>query len=109
VTIRLHRFIIGNAWGRPPALEGPEHYWLQVIGTSNEWESACAKHRIAGSEIFAGHGQLSLLFEHDPDKAKRCEACLTIYLGTGYGQRNGVQSPGWTPMEGEIYPSEEID
>lgn len=108
MTVRLYRGVIGRAWGKPQGMAGDEHYWVPVRDTGGQWFSACGEHRIGSDDNFAGRGHLHLTFERNPLEAARCDACLALYLETDYGKQHGVQSPGWTPQDGEIYPSEEM-
>lgn len=110
MTVRLYRKIIGSAWGKPQGATGPEHYYFPVFfsETRDEWQSACSRQRIRSEDHFAGIGLLALTFENNPLEADRCPECLDSYGKTAYGTEYGVQSPGWTPTDGEIYPSQEI-
>ncbi len=94
VTVRLYHYIIGNAWGLPQGMEGPEHHWRYLTGEHRgKWKSTCGKHVIEANHEFGGVPSIKLTFEHNPLKQNRCDECIAIYMGTHYGKKLGIHPP----------------
>jgi len=94
MTVRAYPYIIGNAWGKPPGTEGPEHYWQYGTGDEREtWRSICGMTSVYRMDEFGGVPSITLTFENNPIKAERCELCEAQYLETPYGKKYGVREP----------------
>ena len=94
VTVRLYQYIVGNAWGLPQGMEGPEHHWTRLIGEHRgKWKSDCGKHVIEADDEFGGVPSISLSFEHNPAKWSRCQECVKIYGETDCGKKHGIKPP----------------
>jgi hypothetical protein len=87
---------------------GPEHYWQKDQVDLARWDSACGDEWIITEDIFNGVGFIELTFEHNPLQKHYCDACVSVYMDTEYGMSHGIQSPGWTPEDGEIYEGEDL-
>jgi hypothetical protein len=91
VTVQTYKWIIGNAWGLPSGMTGPEHYWTYAGG--NEWKTICDRLTIQKMEEFSGLGSITLTFEHNPVKHNRCDECSPLFLETDYGKKHGIKPP----------------
>ena len=94
MTVRLYKHIVGNAWGKPQGMTGPEHHWTYLGGEQRgKWKSDCGDHVIDADDEFGGVPSISLAFEHNPLKCDRCERCVALFMATDIGRKIGVQPP----------------
>ena len=110
MTTRLYSFVIGNAWGKPEEMVGPEHYWCRTSGDDRgKWKSICGEHTIEADSEFGGVPSISLCHEHDPTKWNRCEKCFAIYMETNFGKRFNVLPPYTDGLEDEFEDGDVLD
>jgi hypothetical protein len=94
VAVRNYPYIIGNAWGKPAAMTGPEHYWVYQLNGKQTWVSGCGKHIIQLVGHFRNVPWINLTYEADPLKAVVCESCLDFYAESEIGKlRPGRRPP----------------
>ena len=101
MTVRTYRWIIGNAWGKPAGMAGPEHHFTYTPGR-NEWKSDCGQETIEGDDQFGGVYSVSLTFENNPIKWNRCDECIAIFMETDYGKKFGIHPPYRDALEDDF-------
>ena len=70
------RNVIGDAWGKPAGMIGPEHFWVYGVGKDRDWWTSLCGQKLEKMEEFAGTPYLILTMENNPIKQDRCEFCL---------------------------------
>lgn len=110
MTVLLYRWIIGQAWGKPQGMPGPEHHWSYLTGSDRgKWKSDCGQEIIEKDDEFGGVPSISLTFENNPVKWDRCDECIAIFMETDYGKEFGIHPPyrdslGGEFLNGEVLP-----
>ena len=68
--------VIGNSWGKPAGVKGPEHFWFHGVGKDRDtWRSACGAETLEKMDEFGGTPIINLTIERNPLKQNRCLLC----------------------------------
>jgi len=74
---------IGDGWGKPRGMEGPEHYWKRGDGEfRTHWKAVCGMEIIEATDEFGGLPIVEMTRERNPLEQNRCELCLAVQSAT---------------------------